>query len=57
MERDLLQTNELLKVDVDRKIDPVLIDNALLRTARRIPQNFAYIGNGELDALLLEWVG
>ena len=54
MEGEILQPDQLLKVDIDGEVDAVFIDRTLFLTAGRIAQHFADIGDGELDALLLE---
>ncbi len=49
-----LQPGQLLQIDVDGEVEPVLIDGALLRSAGSIAQDFADIGRRELDAVFLE---
>jgi hypothetical protein len=54
MERKLSQSDQLLQVDVNREIEPAIIDRTLLQSAGNIAKGFADIGRRKFDAVFLQ---
>lgn len=57
MKGELVETYELLQVDVDSQVQPPFLDGALLQSSRSIAQHLANVGRREFNAVLLEWIG
>jgi hypothetical protein len=51
---EFAQSDEFLQVDVNREIEPPLIDCALLQSAGSIAKGFADIGRRKFDAVFLQ---
>lgn len=56
MEGHLFQADEFFEIGINGKIDPILVDRALLYAPRRIAQVLSDISDGKFDALLFERV-
>ena len=57
MEREFVEADKLLQVDVDRKVQPAFVDGALFQSAGYIAKRLPDVGGGELDAILLKRIG
>src|SRR5665647_2215198 len=56
MKGQSLQFGKLLQIDIDREVEPAVVNGTLLQSAGNIAQGFADIGCRELDAVFLEGI-
>jgi hypothetical protein len=49
VEGELVDACELLKIDIDGKVQPTFVDHSLFQPAGRIAQAFPDVGRGKLD--------
>ena len=54
---ELLETKQLLQVDIDGEIEPAFIDGALLQSAGGVADRLADIGGGEFDPFFSKGFG
>jgi hypothetical protein len=57
VKRESVQSEEFLQIDVNREVDPILIDRGLFCATGRVTKNFSNIGGRKFYAVLLERIG